>query len=206
MNEMILFVEGPFGHAVAERLQESVIVRTFPLAASEAHFPELVADADSVAAALWRPYAAQLDALDAACAAAGRSWSAAVLDRETLLCGPAVVPGGPCYRCFRRRWLTWAPALDREQALDAAWAADPSRGIHGFVPAAVTMAAAALLLDAKDRQAAAGRVRHLHLLSMDLGETRVVPVHGCPRCGTQHGPQGSRFVEHIAPVVAEVLA
>lgn len=205
MEEMILFVEGPFGHAVAERLQESVSVSSYPLATSESRFAELVAGADYVAAALWRPYVAQLDALDAACAVARRGWSAAVLDRETLLCGPAVVPGGPCYRCFRRRWLTWVPALEREQALDAAWATDPARGIHGFVSAAVTMAAAALLLDARDGEAAAGRLRHIHLLNMEAGETRVVPVHGCPRCGTRHGARGARFVEHIAPVVAEVL-
>jgi bacteriocin biosynthesis cyclodehydratase domain-containing protein len=206
MNEMILFVEGPFGDAVAERLQDNATVRVVPLAASEPHFAELVSGADSVAAALWRPYVAQLDALDEACAAARKSWSAAVLDRETLFCGPSVVPGGPCYRCFRRRWLAWVPALEREQALDAAWAADPARGIHGFVPAAVTMAAASLLLDARDGRAGAGRVRQINLLTMDVTETRVVPVHACPRCGPPRGPRGARFVERIAPVVAEVLS
>jgi bacteriocin biosynthesis cyclodehydratase domain-containing protein len=205
MNEMILFVEGPFGGAVAERLQEDAAVRIFPLAASESQFAEIVADADSVGAALWRPYVTQLDALDEACAAARKSWSAAVLDRETLLCGPAVVPGGPCYSCFRRRWLAWVPALEREQALDAAWA-DPARGIHGFVPAAVTMAAASLRLDARDGRAAAGRVRLINLLNMDVQETRVVPVHACPRCGTSYQSRGARFVERIAPVIAEVLS
>src|SRR5690349_3042415 len=99
MKEMILFVEGPFGAAVAERLQESATVRVHPLAASEPRFAELIAEADFVAAALWRPYVAQLDALDQACAAARKSWSSTVLDREVLFSGPAVVPGGPCYSC-----------------------------------------------------------------------------------------------------------
>jgi bacteriocin biosynthesis cyclodehydratase domain-containing protein len=206
MKELILFVEGPFGYAVAERLQDDVAVRVHPLVASASQYAELIKDAAFVAAALWRPYVAQLDALDEACAALRTSWSAAVMDRETLYCGPNVVPGGPCHRCFRRRWLAWAPAIEREQALEAAWAVDPARGIHGYIPSAVSMAAASLLLDARDRNAA-GRVRHMNLLTMDVGETRVVPVHACPRCGKPRtGERGARFVEHIADLVREVRA
>ena len=126
--------------------------------------------------------------------------------REVLLCGPAVVPGGPCYGCYRRRWLAWVPAIDREQALEAAWGANSERGIHGFLPAAVTMASTSLLLDAHDGGPAGGRLRIVNLIRMEIEETRVVPVHGCTRCGLRRKPGGARFVDRLGPAITSALS
>jgi bacteriocin biosynthesis cyclodehydratase domain-containing protein len=205
MNRIVIFAEGAFGRDVAARLAavESE-VRTYPLAESSTEFAALVNGADFVCAALWRRYVRECDLLDEACFERGIAWSSAVLEGSGLLSGPLIVPGsGGCYACYRKRWMTHAARPDREAALDQAYELDPALGSHGYPPSAAAMAAAGLLLDRRDRETGAGRIRHVNLLTGDAGETRVVRVHGCKRCSPSGGNE--RFVRHLVPAVEEML-
>jgi bacteriocin biosynthesis cyclodehydratase domain-containing protein len=194
----VLFAEGPFGAAVAAQLAPRVgCLRVLPLAAGGGRLADSVAGAEFVAAALWRRYPAELDALDAACHEHGLRWSGAVLEDTHLRCGPLVHPfAGPCHACYRTRWWTHVAGADREEALDAHFAADAAAGVPGFTPSAVALAVASLLLDRDAPAGAAGRVRLLDLLSCRVEEARVVRVHGCARC-SRRGPSPGRYVDDL---------
>jgi bacteriocin biosynthesis cyclodehydratase domain-containing protein len=158
-----------------------------------------------VAVAAWRRCPDACSLIDEACARAGIPWSSVLLDGSELVSGPVVVPGrGPCWSCYRRRLSAHTPAIERARHLDQAYAADPSLGPGGFLPAMVEAAAAGLLRDRLDGETAAGRVRIVDVLSGEVLETRVVRVHGCVRCGRSRG--GARYVEALAPIVDEVLS
>jgi bacteriocin biosynthesis cyclodehydratase domain-containing protein len=198
MENLTLFSEGAFGAAVAEHITNIVsAVRVLPLVASAESFEALVRGADFVGIALWRRYPNEADRLDAACAREGIPWSSVVLEGTHIQCGPLVTPGqGPCYACYRKRWLTHLPFPEREQTLDATYAKDPGLGIRGFTPSSVRIAAAALLLDGEEFERAQGRLRQIDLIHCSMEESRVVRVHGCPRCSRQTAP-GERYVSKL---------
>jgi bacteriocin biosynthesis cyclodehydratase domain-containing protein len=196
VTSFVLFTEGAFGAAVADRLEPRVErLRTAPLIASAGSLDEALAGADFAAAALWRRCPRELDALDAACHRGGVRWTSAILEDTHLRCGPLIEPyGGACHRCYRRRWLTHHPTPEREEALDAAYADAPARGVPGFTPSAVAMAVAAILLDRGE--SATGRLRRFDLLGCSVEETRVVRVHGCSRCSPPR-QAGERYVRDL---------
>lgn len=201
MGGLVLFSEGKFGRAVAERLRvTSPGVMALPLLASLGALDELVAQASFVGVALWRPYPQAMHALDKACARHGVAWSSVTLEGKFLTMGPLVVPGGgACYLCYAKRRATHWAQPDREQALDAAYRSDLESGCEGFPPGSVTIAATALRLDRADTNTGAGRVRTLDLLHCVIEETRVVRVHDCERCGQPLQPlqRGERYVRHL---------
>jgi len=204
MTDLLVLVQGTFGDAVAAALARVTPVRVAALVQPQAALEAVIEGAAFVAVALWRRHLAACDRLDAVCARRRIPWSLAVLDGAELLSGPVVAPGGPCFGCYQRRWLTHVPTLDRERALDAAYAGDPALGPAGWLPGLVEAAAAGLLVDRADGAAAAGRVRWADALSGHFGETRVVRVGGCPRCGARGGPE--RYTAKLVPVLEEVLA
>lgn len=201
MKHLLVLVAGSFGAAVAAALGRSRAVRIAPL--DHAALDPLLDGASFVAVASWRRDLEASERVDAACARAHVAWSQAFLDGPELISGPVVVPGGPCFACYRRRWLTHVEMLDRERALDAAYAADSSCGPKGWLPGLADAAAAGLLADCDDGSQAAGRVRWFDALSGHVGETRVIPVWRCQRCGTASGPE--RYVEHIVAALAQEL-
>jgi bacteriocin biosynthesis cyclodehydratase domain-containing protein len=200
MSDLLVLVQGTFGDAVATALARDHAVRVAPLATDP--LDRLLEGVDFVAVASWRRDLAACERVDAACVRSGVTWSLAVLDGSELLNGPCVVPGGPCFACYRRRWLTHVPTLDRERTLDAAYAADASLGPAGWLPGLVEAAAAGLRCDREDRDA--GRIRWIDAMSGHAGETRVVRVGGCARCGERGGAE--RYTARLVPALAEVLA
>ena len=202
-HRLLMFTEGRFGQAVAERVIADVRhVAVFPLLAALPRLDDLLSRADFVGLALWRRYPSAVDAVDVACGRRRVPWSSVTLDGRFLIIGPLVVPGvSPCYACYRRRWSTHLARPEREQALDGAYDADNGVGCKGFPPSSVTIAAAALALDRAEAGIAAGRVRRLDLLHCALEETRVVRVHGCERC-SQPTSSGERYVRHLRAALA----
>jgi bacteriocin biosynthesis cyclodehydratase domain-containing protein len=215
MEPTVLFTAGRFGDAVAARLAEYLpLTAVHPLptgapgspasSASSDELDALIGDARFVAAALWRPYPAACDAIDAACARKRIRWVPAVLDHTELCIGPIVdAAAGPCFACFRRRYLTHHEALDRELSLQRAYDRDPALGIPGFCEPMVAIAAAGLAEAAAAPAQANGRFQRVHLLECTVEESRVVPVHGCPRCGVP-GPADphDRYTQHLVPALA----
>ena len=123
---------------------------------------------------------------------------------QSIVSGPVVVPGGPCFACYRRRWLTHVSTLDRERVLDEAYGSDPALGPAGWLPGLADAAAAGLLANRADGASAAGRVRWFDTLSAQFNETRVVAIGGCARCGKDTGPE--RYTARLVPVLEEVLS
>jgi bacteriocin biosynthesis cyclodehydratase domain-containing protein len=203
-DNLLLFIEGRFGHAVAERVAASVQdVAVLHLLPSLQALDDLVPRASFVGLALWRRYPSAIDAIDLACARHRIPWSSVTLEGRFLTMGPLVVPGkGACYACYRKRWSTHLAHPEREQALDDAYQADLEVGCEGFPPSGVTIAAAGLALDQAEESTSPGRVRRLDLLHCVLEETQVVRVHGCDRCSRPLSP-GERYVHHLLAALRE---
>ncbi len=201
MTSLLVLAEGRFGLATAEILASDPKTGTRRLVGSGRPLAGHTAGEGFVAVPLWRPFDAECDRLDRDCWQLGIAWSAAYPFERELVCGPLVVPGhGPCYQCFRRRQLTHRPHPERETYLHAAYAANDTMGPPGFLPPMAWLAAAALRDDASAGPEAAGRLRVVDLVTGDVREHRVVPIHGCRRCGPGAPVRpGARFVDHLAP-------
>jgi bacteriocin biosynthesis cyclodehydratase domain-containing protein len=198
MENLTLFSAGAFGAAVARQIAATApAVKVLPLVAPNESLQTRVRGAAFVAVALWRRYPDELDRLDEACAQEGIPWSGVVLEGTKIRCGPVVKRGqGPCYACYRKRWLAHTALPEREEELDAVYAGNPDVGNGGFTTSSVRIAAAALLLDRAEVENAAGRVRWIDLLQCTVEEARAVRVHGCPRCSRQAAP-GERYVREL---------
>jgi bacteriocin biosynthesis cyclodehydratase domain-containing protein len=207
MSDILLFVEGAFGHAVASAMAQRVPnLVTLPLTASRDELETLVVGAQFVAVATWRPYEAACQAVDAACHRHDRMWSRAVLESTILVTGPLIGPTGPCYTCYRKRRASHSATPERDRALDNLYATDAAVGVAGFLPSVATMASASLLLDRKQSPGAAGRMRFHDLINCEVEETRVVRIHGCERCSGTSGPTTDRYVSRLVPAVKELLS
>ena len=207
MQRALVLFEGHFGEAVSERIRARLpTASTLGFVAAAVDLNRLVAASDFVLVALWRPYVALCDQLDDVCHREGVPWSQAVLDDHYLYRGPVICPGrGPCFSCFRRRFMTHRPAPERDQAIIEAYDENPAIGPAGFCPATAAAAAAGLCLDARD--AVPGRLIRYDILHSSLLETRVIPVHACARCGqARTSRKGERFVSHLIPYLDEVLS
>jgi bacteriocin biosynthesis cyclodehydratase domain-containing protein len=207
MTPLVVFTEGRFGAAVGEIVARRTNAGVHGLRESRERLADIVAGARFVAVALWRLYERECMELDTACARAGVPWSCAYMMEERLYCGPLMVPGrGPCFSCFRRRYLTHRRSADRELALLQAYARDPEMGPPGFVGPMAWIAASALLADSREVETAAGRLRRLNLCTGGLADTEILPVHGCPTCmPSKPVATGDRFVSRLVPLIEEIL-
>ena len=197
---MKIFFEGTFGAEVAALASERASVKTAPLLASLPSMETLVRNSEFVAVPLWRNCAYALDQLDKACFAAGTPWMAVYLSGRYLIAGATIVPAqGPCYACFRKRYLTHHPSPERELVLSHFYDRDHNLGPSGFIQPMVWLAASLILDTAADPKPNAGRVRQLDLLKGTLLDTRVIRVHGCPRCGRSTASPRTRFVSSLIP-------
>lgn len=204
--DFILIIHGAFGVAVAESIaQRNGATRVVPLESAAAALDDFFSEAHFVGLVCSRRFPELQHALDAAGARARVPWSTALLDGRRLQSGPVVSPGhGPCFGCWEKRRLSHLVLPEREQALDAAYREHADLTLRGFLPSHVTMAAAGLLLDQREHQRVAGRVRFVDLLDGEVEETRAVRIHGCDRCGDQCEP-GERYVRHLRDELAEVF-
>jgi len=204
---MITLTDGKFGESVANILKTMTGAPPVPLLVALTDIERVVSHAAFVAVASWRRSDRELDAIDEACFSAGVPWCSAWLIEDRLACGPLVIPpGGPCYRCFRRRYLCHHPAPEREIRLQSAYNRDASLGAAGFAPSSAWMAASMLAAAAKGQKENAGEIIEVNLFDGGVLDTRVVPVHGCTRCRTRtEARAGGRFVDHIIPAIEDLL-
>ena len=160
---------------------------------------------DSVAVALWRPYVGVCERVDDICHRHGIRWSLAQIVGDKLHCGPLIVPGkGPCYRCYRKRYLSHHSAPEREMALCRAYERGPHTGVPGYIYPMVVTAAFALGSDLAAEEDEAGRLRVVDLLGGGVVEVSVLGVHGCSQCGEPRGGTvGARYVDKLVPAIKE---
>ncbi len=196
---MITLTDGRFGEAVGAILRRTMGAHEVRLGSAITGFSEKFSPGDFLAVASWRRNDKELDELDAACFAAGVSWCGVYPTEDRLLCGPLVLPGhGPCFRCFRRRYLCHHSSPEREACLQRAYDRDPGLGAAGFMApmawAAASMLVAASAMGAQD----GGRLREISLFDAGFLDSRVVAVHNCSRCRPSvQTRNGDRFVSRL---------
>ncbi|MFI1014076.1 TOMM precursor leader peptide-binding protein [Streptomyces sp. NPDC020965] len=144
----------------------------------------------AVVLALWRPMTELCDQVDAAAHASGFSWLPVVAEHPHITVGPRVAPtSGPCYRCYQARWTQHATQPESHALLTAAYDADDAVGVRGHLPHHVRTAAGLAVLAL--HTATPGRVQHASMDSGQIVGHRVVPVHGCSRCGADDESPGA---------------
>lgn len=211
MTRQLILTAGAFGTAVGAHLSRLGPYEARELPRYIAALDNLVAGARFVGVAAWRPYLPAFLRIDTLCYAQGFRASYAVLQGERLTAGPLVVPGasgGACYHCYLKRWNTHHPAPERELVLQDAYDRDFDLGPPGFLQPMVTIAASALHADSIAEPEKAGQFRAVDILTGSVMQSSVLAVHRCPRCrgDRPHGEPGSRFVDHLVPTVARLLA
>ncbi|MBV9439704.1 MAG: TOMM precursor leader peptide-binding protein [Candidatus Eremiobacteraeota bacterium] len=200
MSALVVW-EGAFGKAVAHAVRRET---DDVLAAEPGASRDGIARADCVVFVSWRSSDVTATALADAAHDAGVPFFPVQLDNRVLVIGPLFgAAGGPCYRCFRARYLTHAPGADRQQLLWKLYADDPGAGVAGFTPSMVRVAAAAVL-SAIAAPSADPTVRWFDVLTGDLTGSEIVAVHACP------GPHdreagGERFVTALEALLDERL-
>lgn len=190
--------QGRFGAAVAGAVGA-------PLRVALDDWERAVATAergDLVVLASGRVPEREADALDAACREGGVRWSSTWPWGSRIVVGPHLRPDeGPCWSCTWRRLRTHVQPAERERAVFDAFAEDADLVVEGFVAPLVGMAAALLAQDSH-ADAPAGRLRIVDALTGALTDTRIVRVHGCPRCGRAAEHHGrDRFTQHLVPAL-----
>jgi bacteriocin biosynthesis cyclodehydratase domain-containing protein len=204
---MIILTAGEFGFQVGALLAKRQPAVAYEITADGIDLEGALSFADSVAVALWRPYVRICEQVDDICQRRGIRWSLAEIVGDKLHCGPLIVPGtSPCYRCYRKRYLSHHAAPDREMTLNGAYEREPRCGVPGHIYPMVVTAAAALSSDLAAERSHAGRLRVVELLGGGVLEVAVLGVHGCPVCGGQRGAAaGARYVDRLIPEIKELL-
>lgn len=143
-------------------------------------------DADVVVVALWRPAPALCERADRLAFEHGTRWLPVVLEHPVVRIGPLVTPpAAPCYACYQARRAQHDERRDTTAMLYDAYDRDPGCGPTGFLPHhARTAAAIARRLAAEDGDP--GRVVTVRPAGSMVSADRVVPLHGCERCGSPY--------------------
>lgn len=200
-----LIAAGPFGVAVAERLEAAFdATATTHADASGRFWSQTWPAADVHVLCAWRAMPWLAARLDEVAFAWGVPWLPVVCEHPELRVGPLVVPGrGPCYGCFRRRLAQHRPSERLTAELHRLYDGDAAAGPRGHMPfhALLAAASARAALDAGEP----GRVVQHNLVTRKSAAGRTVGVHGCERCGGRV-PERVRGHERLQRDIAHVLA
>jgi bacteriocin biosynthesis cyclodehydratase domain-containing protein len=173
----LVIADGPFGHAVAERLARDHGAALVDLAALEA-FGSFQKD-DVVVVAAWREEAALFDRLDNLAFERYVRWLPIVLEHPFVRVGPFVDPAeGPCYRCFRRRLLQHDEDPQLAAAMRETLEADRAQGVSGFLGAHAGLAACLAV-----RELQPGSYVRFHVGTGALDRASTTRLGTCKRCG-----------------------
>ncbi len=208
MKAILVLTEGRFGEAVGQAVEQMTAVRRIPLRAALPDLRRHLETVEFAAVASWRCCDRELDEIDQACFAAGVAWCGIYPSEDRLVCGPLVIPGsGPCFSCFRRRYLSHHRSPERHLCIQRAYERDPTLGVAGFMAPMAWIAASALIAAASMGPDHAGRLIEFNLFDAGLLDTRVIAVHNCGRCGPRvRRKDGERFVDRLVPAVEGLLS
>jgi bacteriocin biosynthesis cyclodehydratase domain-containing protein len=156
-------------------------------------------------AGMWRPCPDVCERLDELSFQAGTPWLPIVMEHPRIRVGPwGAAPGGPCYRCYRWRKRQHDTQPHVTLALEAAYNGGAACGPAGYLPHHVTLAVGLAKLSLQKQAAGgvaavAGEVLVVNVITGRSAVHRVIPCHGCTRCGTDDR-LGSR------PPLSQVMA
>lgn len=176
---------GDFGLDVARALAKSWGAMLVTLDALEG----ALADGVVGVAAMWRLCPKLCERFDGLSFEAGTPWLPIVMEHPRIRVGPwHAAPEGPCYRCYtaRKSQHDLQPKVTR--ALEAAYDCDATAGPMGYLPHHVTTAVGLAGLSLRKQTtegvtAAAGEALVVNVGSGKSAAHRVIPCHGCTRCG-----------------------
>ncbi|MER6014545.1 TOMM precursor leader peptide-binding protein [Streptomyces bluensis] len=143
-----------------------------------------------VVLAAWRPEPALCEEIDALAHDVGRSWLPVVLETAVVRVGPLVRPPyAPCFGCYRRRRSQHDLQARTTSLLTDRYDRDPHCGPGGFLPhhARAAGSVAAAYVDGAPGTGT-GLVSTVRLREWGVEAHRVVPCHGCTRCGVRGAP------------------
>jgi bacteriocin biosynthesis cyclodehydratase domain-containing protein len=198
---------GDFGRSMAAVLQGWSAVDLDGVADVAGLRPSLaatVSESSLVLFASWRERQDVARLLDALCHEAGRPWIAVVAEHPWVRVGPAIAPGRtPCYQCFGLRRLQHDGNAKLSVALQAAYAKDLGKGVRGYLPHHLTIAAG-LTAWIEGQLASSGDRRSpvllYNTLRNEIALDHVVGVHGCNLCdATSAGRTNDPILACLAP-------
>jgi bacteriocin biosynthesis cyclodehydratase domain-containing protein len=150
-----------------------------------------VSESSEVVFATWREHQGISRMLDGCCNAAEIPWIAVVAEHPWVRVGPGIAPGRtPCYKCFSLRRLQHDRNAELSLALQTAYVEDPCKGVRGYLPHHITIAAGLIawvddkLRNSDDRRSP---VAFYHTLSHEIVFDYVVGIHGCNICDSMSG-------------------
>ncbi|MEO3841988.1 TOMM precursor leader peptide-binding protein [Streptomyces sp. CNZ287] len=171
---------GGFGERTARLLAADLPdAETFPVTDLPRGFE---GSPDAVVVVAWRPAPSLAERADELAHRSATPWLPVIMDGIVVRVGPLVrPPQRPCFLCYRERQRQH----DRQRAVTAAlhtvYDQDPGCGPVGHLPHHARLAAAVAggaLVSGRT-----GEVTTIRLDAWGLRTDRVVPTHGCPRCG-----------------------
>lgn len=191
MKSLHILAEGPFGRGVAEQLMCRVDDAASTLIPEKDHhfqasrFP--LAKVHVFVAS--RPVSRLFKTMDTLAHNWKTPWLPVVLEHPYLRIGPFIEPtrGESCYHCFERRYLQHHLTPDYLQALYHYYDHTPTAGPKGHLKVFTGLAAAHTtgLLNRYhfDGTSVIDDVWQINLLTRESIRSKVVGIHGCPRCG-----------------------
>jgi bacteriocin biosynthesis cyclodehydratase domain-containing protein len=164
-----------------------------------------VSSSSLVVFASWRERQDVARLLDRLCHEAGRPWIAVVAEHPWVRVGPGIAPGRtPCYQCFGLRRLQHDGNAQLSVALQGDYAKDFQKGVRGYLPHHVTIAAGLTswiegrLTPSDDRRSP---VLLYNTLRNEIALDHVVGVHGCNLCDAKSaGRTNDPILACLAPL------
>lgn len=146
----------------------------------------------------WRETPELMERIDRQCAETGIPYTVAVLAHPRLRVGPTIIPASAqlavreagCFKCHESRRRQHGALDSRSSPLYEHYDKDPASGPTGYLPHHTGLAAAAVAriveqLQAGNPTAVQNLELNYNMLTNGLHQVELVPVHGCPRCGSQ---------------------
>lgn len=136
-------------------------------------------------------------------------WLLITQEHPYVRIGPFVIPDEEgCYHCFESRYLQNSSNAANVKALYDYYSAKPLESPKGYLPGFAGIAASFTgnLIKRLDNNGypLSGTVYQLNMLTRSSFSSKVVSVHGCPRCGGKRDLK-SRSVDMLSRSIQPVL-
>ncbi|AVQ98349.1 TOMM precursor leader peptide-binding protein [Oceanobacillus sp. M65] len=136
-------------------------------------------------------------------------WLPIIQEHPYVRIGPFVIPDEEgCYHCFESRYLQHSSNPSHVKALYDYYSSNPMSAPKGYLPgfAGFVASYAWNLIQKFDQKdfSMAGKVYQLNMLSRTSLSSKVISVHGCPRCGFERDPKMAS-IDLLAKSIKPVL-
>lgn len=201
---MLMLHAGDFGQAVSNELVD-IVTYAVDITPGNIEVDELIAKADFVGVALWHPYNQAFEHIDNLCNKHGVPWTFVQVEGQVLICGPIVKPGkaSGCFHCYKSRTNSHSFSDFRRKVVMQAYDKNPELGSLGYTDAMKVVGAASIWQGFND-QLPPRLFRCMDVVTGNVMETKLVPLHDCPRCRPQTTTQAFRNERYTTQLVEKL--